>query len=195
MTELTVASLRTWLAAPLPQDVAQAIDRLRRAPDVHHVAVMPDVHLAEEVCIGVVIATSALIYPQAVGGDIGCGMLAVAVDANADALRDPRVAAEILARFGPAIPPRRRHRRAAIAQPADLTEAALSDPRLEAVRGSVRWVRRFAESISIGRSRSAMGCAHSGPRARRAPTIFATSPSHDASPKPVGGRSPPRPGR
>jgi tRNA-splicing ligase RtcB (3'-phosphate/5'-hydroxy nucleic acid ligase) len=136
MTELTVASLRTWLAAPLPQDVAQAIDRLRRAPDVHHVAVMPDVHLAEEVCIGVVIATSALIYPQAVGGDIGCGMLAVAVDANADALRDPRVAAEILARFGPAIPPRRRHRRAAIAQPADLTEAALSDPRLEAVRGS-----------------------------------------------------------
>lgn len=51
---------------------------------------MPDVHLAAEVCIGVVVAKSHLIYPQAVGGDIGCGMLAVAVNMEAAAL-SPRV--------------------------------------------------------------------------------------------------------
>ena len=52
------------------------------------VAVMPDVHLAADVCIGVVVGTSAMIYPQAVGGDIGCGMLAVAFDADAAVLDD-----------------------------------------------------------------------------------------------------------
>jgi tRNA-splicing ligase RtcB len=60
----------------LDRDVSEALERLRRAPDVQQIAVMPDVHLAAEVCIGVVVATSNLIYPQAVGGDIGCGMLA-----------------------------------------------------------------------------------------------------------------------
>jgi tRNA-splicing ligase RtcB len=38
---------------------------------------MPDVHVAEDVCVGVAVATAELLYPQAVGGDIGCGMLAV----------------------------------------------------------------------------------------------------------------------
>jgi tRNA-splicing ligase RtcB len=44
-------------------------ERAMRAPDVQHVAVMPDVHLAGDVCIGVAIGTTHLIYPQAVGGD------------------------------------------------------------------------------------------------------------------------------
>ena len=76
MTDSSMAPLRSWLAAPLDRDVSEALERLRRAPDVQQIAVMPDVHLAAEVCIGVVVATSNLIYPQAVGGDIGCGMLA-----------------------------------------------------------------------------------------------------------------------
>jgi tRNA-splicing ligase RtcB len=45
------------------RDVSEAIDRLRHAADVQHVAVMPDVHLAADVCIGVVVATSRMIYP------------------------------------------------------------------------------------------------------------------------------------
>jgi len=56
----------------MDHDVSEAIERLRRAPDVQQIAVMPDVHLSADVCIGVVVATSCLIYPQAVGGDIGC---------------------------------------------------------------------------------------------------------------------------
>ena len=53
-----MAPIRTWLAAPMEHDVSEAIERLRRAPDVQQIAVMPDVHLAADVCIGVVVATS-----------------------------------------------------------------------------------------------------------------------------------------
>ena len=89
MSEASMAPIRTWLAAPMDRDVSEAIERLRRAPDVQRIAVMPDVHLSAEVCIGVVVATSSLIYPQAVGGDIGCGMLAVGLDVEAAALDVP----------------------------------------------------------------------------------------------------------
>jgi hypothetical protein len=65
MSEPSLAPTRTWLAQPMNHDVSEAIERLRRAPDVQQIAVMPDVHLAADVCIGVVVATSHLIYPQA----------------------------------------------------------------------------------------------------------------------------------
>lgn len=71
-----------WLAGPLPADVEDSLDRLARADDVVQVAVMPDVHLGNEVCVGTVVATTGLIYPGAIGGDIGCGMAAIR-------LRDP----------------------------------------------------------------------------------------------------------
>src|SRR5437773_6322416 len=97
MSETSMAPIRTWLAGPMDHDVSEAIERLRRAPDVQQIAVMPDVHLSADVCIGVVVATSSLIYPQAVGGDIGCGMLAVGLDLETAALENPRVAGQVLA--------------------------------------------------------------------------------------------------
>ena len=54
MSDSSKSPLRSWLAAPLDSDVSEALERLRRAPDVQQIAVMPDVHLAAEVCIGVV---------------------------------------------------------------------------------------------------------------------------------------------
>jgi tRNA-splicing ligase RtcB len=134
MSKPSLASIRTWLAAPMNQDVSEAIERLRRAPDVQQIAVMPDVHLAADVCIGVVVATSALIYPQAVGGDIGCGMLAVGFDVEASALNNPQVAGRVLAALGRAVPGRRRNRRAAISLPSDLKTMELSHPSLEVIR-------------------------------------------------------------
>jgi tRNA-splicing ligase RtcB (3'-phosphate/5'-hydroxy nucleic acid ligase) len=134
MTESSLPSLRIWLAGPLGADVSGALDRLRTAPDVQHVAVMPDVHLAADVCVGVVVATSHLIYPQAVGSDIGCGMLAVAFDIDANRLGDPRVAAGVLAGIGRAVPAARRNRDSALPQPADLMAAPLSHSRVDAVR-------------------------------------------------------------
>jgi tRNA-splicing ligase RtcB (3'-phosphate/5'-hydroxy nucleic acid ligase) len=134
MTESSPAPMRTWLAAPMDHDVSEAIERLRHAPDVQHIAVMPDVHLAADVCIGVVVATSHLIYPQAVGGDIGCGMLAVAFDIEATALQDPETAGRVLAGLGRAVPARRRNRCSPITRPADLDAVELSDPSLETRR-------------------------------------------------------------
>src|SRR5678816_3837159 len=125
MSDRALPPVRMWLAAPMNEDVSEAIERLRRAPDVQQIAVMPDVHLSADVCIGVVIATSHLIYPQAVGGDIGCGMLAVGLDLESAALNDPRVAGQVLADLGRAVPASRRNRNAIIPQPGDLESATL----------------------------------------------------------------------
>lgn len=137
MSRSPLAPLRAWLTAPLAHEVALAIERLRRAPDVQRVAVMPDVHLAADVCVGVVVATSQLIYPQAVGGDIGCGVLAVAFDCAATALAEARTAARVLAALARALPARRRNRAALVAQPPDLHAMKLSAAPLEALRRSV----------------------------------------------------------
>jgi len=92
------------------------------------------VHLSADVCIGVVVATSQLIYPQAVGGDIGCGMLAVGLNIEAPALDVPRVAGQVLTGIGHAVPARRRNRRAIVSQPGGLANETLSHSRLDSVR-------------------------------------------------------------
>jgi len=90
------ASIRYWTCEPMTDDVKSTIERLRNTRDVKHVAVMPDVHQAGDVCVGTVMATSNLIYPQAIGGDIGCGMAAVAFNASADVLASKRDAESLL---------------------------------------------------------------------------------------------------
>jgi tRNA-splicing ligase RtcB len=134
MSESGIATIRTWLATPMDQDVSEAIERLRRAPDVQQIAVMPDVHLSADVCIGVAVATSSLIYPQAVGGDIGCGMLAVALDVEAARLQPPRIAAQVLTALNKAVPARRRNRGEIARQPEDLASTPLSSACLESIR-------------------------------------------------------------
>lgn len=128
------APMQTWLTAPLHQDVSAALERLRRAPDIQQLAVMPDVHLSADVCIGVAVATSHLLYPQAVGGDIGCGMFAVALDTEAPALAPLGVAGKVLAEIGRAVPARRRNRGAVIGQPEAVAAGTLSHPSLESIR-------------------------------------------------------------
>ncbi len=93
-----------WLAEPLAPEVCAALDRLARAPDVERVVVLPDVHLASEVCVGTVIATTRSLYPAAVGGDIGCGMAAIATTAHREALSDERAAARVLAGLEARVP-------------------------------------------------------------------------------------------
>lgn len=134
--------VRGWLAGPLRPDVARSIGRLARAPGVRRVAVMPDVHRSGEVCVGVALATSGLVYPAAVGGDIGCGMAAVRFDVPAEAITgDVRAGEEILARLARAVP-------ALKAAPADVPDALdgaiapdrLSDERLaHAAKREGRW--------------------------------------------------------
>src|SRR5262249_16994197 len=136
-THMNEPRIHSWLVAPMDEPVSNAIRRLSRAPDVQRVAVMPDVHLAEDVCVGVAIGTSCLVYPQAVGGDIGSGMLALPFAPEAERVREPRAAARVLARLAAALPARRRNRRRAIGLPDDLVSATLSHSRLEALRRTV----------------------------------------------------------
>jgi tRNA-splicing ligase RtcB (3'-phosphate/5'-hydroxy nucleic acid ligase) len=88
--------ITTWSPEPLTPEVRQSLQRLSKSEDVVRVSVMPDVHIAGDVCNGVAMATEELIYPQAIGADIGCGMLAVAIDLPATALSDQRPAARVL---------------------------------------------------------------------------------------------------
>lgn len=123
------ASLRIWAAEPLPADVVKSAEGLRRAEDVQHVVLLPDVHLAKDVCVGAVIATRRLIYPAAVGSDIGCGMAAVAVNAAADLISDERKAAWLLAALYRQVPANRHRVRQDLSS--SLEAGALSDAALE----------------------------------------------------------------
>jgi tRNA-splicing ligase RtcB len=133
--QIVATQVRSWLTEPLALDVAQSIERLCRASDVRQVAVMPDVHLANQVCVGVAMATQRLIYPAAVGSDIGCGMAAIGFEADADLLAGERAAARVLAGMCRLIPSIK-HPRAAVpaALPPSLQAASLSDPRLEKLK-------------------------------------------------------------
>jgi tRNA-splicing ligase RtcB len=96
--------VRTWLVEPLTEPVERSLIRLASVTDVVRMAVMPDVHLAPDVCVGVALATSTRIYPAAVGSDIGCGMLAVRFRAASDLIHHETVAARLLAGLYQRIP-------------------------------------------------------------------------------------------
>lgn len=170
MTDAATASLETWLVEPLPADVAASIDRLRRAPDVRYVALMPDVHLAAEVCVGAVIATTELLYPAAVGGDIGCGMAAVRLAAEAELLGNERHAAAVLAGLYAAVPANKH--RAPRDLPSDVSRLRLSDPHLEKLAtrdGRIQFAtvgrgNHFLE-LQCDANRALWAVVHSGSRA------------------------------
>jgi tRNA-splicing ligase RtcB len=122
---------------PMEPAARATIDRVRRADDVVHVAVMPDVHLANDVCVGTVMATLRLVYPAAVGGDIGCGMLAIAFDGEAEILGDPNHAGNLLRRLGESVPIHRRHRAKTIPLPDELQSVKLSHGSLIGVLNDV----------------------------------------------------------
>ena len=58
MKTLLSGKVRCWSGEPLKPEVAASIERLAAADDVVRMAIMPDVHLAVEVCVGVVLATT-----------------------------------------------------------------------------------------------------------------------------------------
>jgi len=125
------ARVDCWLVEPLADEVARSVQRLADSEDVQRVAVMPDVHLAHEVCVGVAAGTARLLYPQAVGGDIGCGMAALAFEVDGDCL-DAQRAARLLDGLGKAVPILH-HARGRAVLPQALAALRLSHPRLDAI--------------------------------------------------------------
>lgn len=133
MAKPIASNVKTWLTEPLSPEVRRAIERIASAEDVQQVAIMPDVHLAGDVCIGSVIATTRLIYPSAVGGDIGCGIAAVTFDLRAEALGSEGRATALFHRLREMIPPIRRNRDALQQMNSELHSSILSDEWLESV--------------------------------------------------------------
>jgi tRNA-splicing ligase RtcB len=127
---LTAGIVRQWLTQPLSADVRRAIERLCRCEDVWHVAIMPDVHLAEQVCVGVAVATTHLLYPDAVGGDIGCGTSAIGFDGSANVLADRTSAQRLMDGLRDAIAVNHRATAALVAPPPVLQDRPLSSEAL-----------------------------------------------------------------
>lgn len=128
---MSTPRIEKWLCEPLPKDVSQSLARLAAADDVQRIAVMPDVHLSGDVCVGLAVATNRLIYPAAVGGDIGCGMAAVAGNESAGTLQNGNIAARLLAALGRRVPAMRHSRATMPELAAALARRPLSDPRLD----------------------------------------------------------------
>lgn len=103
--------MRAWLSEPPLDEVFHSVERLARIDDVATIALMPDAHLAENVCVGTVVATRTSLLPDAVGGDIGCGMAAVPLDIHVGVI-NRGVSERILTGFTEAVPAsrQRRHR-------------------------------------------------------------------------------------
>jgi tRNA-splicing ligase RtcB len=95
--------LRAWPCDPLSEEVIRATERFLRFDDVERIALMPDVHPADSVCVGTVLASRSHVHPEAVGGDIGCGMAALCLGAS-DRRLDREMAQEILTSLRRVIP-------------------------------------------------------------------------------------------
>lgn len=68
-----------WLSDPLDHKSGETLLRLLSLPGLARMAVMPDVHPSADVCVGTVLGVSDIVFPRAIGGDIGCGMAALPV--------------------------------------------------------------------------------------------------------------------
>ena len=131
----SIPIVNKWVSHRLNPDVQRSLNRMSQAPDVQYLAIMPDVHLATDVCIGTVLATKSIVYPAAVGGDIGCGILAIELLADPQQFADERAAVELLSELYRVIP-RNRHQTETMPERIDneLLDWKLSDARLEKMK-------------------------------------------------------------
>lgn len=88
----------------LDGEVKRFLERARSLPDVVRVAVMPDVHLAGDACVGTVIATRHTLRPFLLGSDLGCGVAAMPLGVPAAILDDPEIAQRVLPGIAGRIP-------------------------------------------------------------------------------------------
>lgn len=79
--------IKSWCAKVEEQALTQAYNLACHPKTVSHVALMPDCHVGYGMPIGGVIACDNAVIPNAVGVDIGCGMVAVETDRPAEVLK------------------------------------------------------------------------------------------------------------
>lgn len=71
----------------IDHDALAQLRRVSALPWVEGVRVMPDVHLGKGATVGSVIAMRDAVSPNAVGVDIGCGMIGVRTSLTANDLQ------------------------------------------------------------------------------------------------------------
>ena len=74
---ITTVPIKTWIDNPDEKTLIQAYDLADLPFAFKHIALMPDAHMGYGMPIGGVLATKGAVIPNAVGYDIGCGMIAV----------------------------------------------------------------------------------------------------------------------
>lgn len=127
------------------QAILQA-ERTARLPIVAgHVALMPDAHVGIGATVGSVIPTMNAIIPAAVGVDIGCGMIAVETDLQAEHLPDDMQ--PLVGRFGRSVP-------AGVGRGRDLGGTGASDQRI--TRRAESWLKRYPHDLPDGLDKTAL---------------------------------------
>ncbi len=99
--------VRIWTAEPLSQETIRILSRTAKTEGICDIAVMPDVHPSEGVCVGTAFASVDRIFPEATGSDIGCGMATVRLRATAHLFDDDIFARKVLMGLGRLVPPDR----------------------------------------------------------------------------------------
>ena len=124
------ATITRWVGHKLDKPIERQLSKLANAKSVAEIAVMPDVHIAGDVCNGVVVATDRYLYPQCVGGDIGCGYLSVQLVSSTGHVDKiafhEAMATEALSRLRQAVPVNKQSEKVTLE-----IERVLSHPRLE----------------------------------------------------------------
>lgn len=92
-----------WTSEKLASSLTRTLENLASSQDVVRVVVMPDVHEGPVVPNGCVVATRTLIYPEAVGRDIGCGVSAIRLDVDGSSLANASLDS-ILTKMRKAVP-------------------------------------------------------------------------------------------
>lgn len=96
--------IKSWCSEIEPGAMEQAVNLAMHPVTRGHVALMPDCHVGYGMPIGGVIACKNAVIPNAVGVDIGCGMVAVETDCPAERLKtmkDRRAILEIVKQMVP----------------------------------------------------------------------------------------------
>jgi len=75
--------IKSWCDEVDAASMIQAVNLAEHSETFHHVALMPDCHVGYGMPIGGVIACPDAVIPNAVGVDIGCGVLALETDCPA----------------------------------------------------------------------------------------------------------------
>lgn len=140
MSQALPTKVRAWIATRLSQEVARSIERMVTLDDIHAIALMPDVHLAEDVCIGAVVVTKEHIYPDAVGSDIGCGMACARLRGGPERLGEQQ-ARRILDGLRSRVPANRQRHRQPL--PDEWTELVLVDEKRKPL-----WTREHDSALS-----------------------------------------------